>query len=171
MLLLPRIALYSARHCLTMGHVCPASAVSTMAFISYHHRKTGTNASVQTHGAHPRKHCNYFPTTNQFSTSCLFANESMQLQKGGKVSFSTTSGDTNVSSSAHKRPVDAPFFPIYYNDVYEVDLPPGHRFPMEKYKKVRKKLQAKIEALDEEEQDRTYCGEILIVWQFDNFQH
>ena len=33
------------------------------------------------------------------------------------------------------------FFPIYYNDVYEVTLPPNHRFPMEKYRKVREKVQ------------------------------
>ena len=26
-----------------------------------------------------------------------------------------------------------PYFPMYYNDVYEVILPQGHRFPMEKY--------------------------------------
>lgn len=30
---------------------------------------------------------------------------------------------------------------IYYNDVYKVDLPETHRFPMEKYKLVRKKVQ------------------------------
>lgn len=33
------------------------------------------------------------------------------------------------------------FFPIYYNDVYEVTLPPNHRFPMGKYRKVREKIQ------------------------------
>lgn len=26
---------------------------------------------------------------------------------------------------------------LFYNDVYKVDLPPGHRFPMEKYRLVR----------------------------------
>ena len=36
------------------------------------------------------------------------------------------------------------FFPIYYNDVYEVTLPPNHRFPMEKYRKVREKVQTTI---------------------------
>jgi acetoin utilization deacetylase AcuC-like enzyme len=34
-----------------------------------------------------------------------------------------------------------PFFPIYYNDVYEFPLPPNHRFPMDKYGKVRKLVQ------------------------------
>ena len=37
-----------------------------------------------------------------------------------------------------------PFFPIYYNDVYEVILPDNHRFPMEKYGKVRKLAQTWI---------------------------
>jgi hypothetical protein len=37
-----------------------------------------------------------------------------------------------------------PYFPIYYNDVYEVDLPKGHRFPMEKYRRVRLALQDRI---------------------------
>jgi acetoin utilization deacetylase AcuC-like enzyme len=31
---------------------------------------------------------------------------------------------------------------FYYNDIYEVPLPPQHRFPMEKYKLVREKLTA-----------------------------
>jgi acetoin utilization deacetylase AcuC-like enzyme len=34
-----------------------------------------------------------------------------------------------------------PFFPIYYNDVYEMPLPPNHRFPMGKYGQVRKLVQ------------------------------
>jgi len=40
------------------------------------------------------------------------------------------------------RPAAAiPFFPIYYNDVYEVNLPPNHRFPMDKYRQVRERVQ------------------------------
>lgn len=27
--------------------------------------------------------------------------------------------------------------PLFYNDVYHVDMPPNHRFPMEKYRLVR----------------------------------
>ncbi|CAN0545732.1 unnamed protein product, partial [Ectocarpus sp. 8 AP-2014] len=30
-----------------------------------------------------------------------------------------------------------PDLPLFYNDVYRVDLPDGHRFPMEKYRLVR----------------------------------
>ena len=35
---------------------------------------------------------------------------------------------TSDSSDVREEPVDAPYFPIYYNDVYEVDLPPRHRY-------------------------------------------
>ena len=37
-----------------------------------------------------------------------------------------------------------PYFSIYYNDVYEVDMPPGHRFPMAKYRQVREAVQSKL---------------------------
>ena len=37
-----------------------------------------------------------------------------------------------------------PFYRLYYNDVYEVILPPKHRFPMEKYAKVRRLIQKMI---------------------------
>ena len=44
--------------------------------------------------------------------------------------------------------LDAPSFTIYYNDVYEVDMPPGHRFPMKKYRLVREGVQAKVAAAE-----------------------
>lgn len=40
-----------------------------------------------------------------------------------------------------------PYFPIYYNDVYEVPLPPNHRFPMDKYRRVRERLQKLVQDL------------------------
>jgi acetoin utilization deacetylase AcuC-like enzyme len=52
---------------------------------------------------------------------------------------------SSTEATALKQP--KPFFPIYYNDVYEVQLPPNHRFPMEKYRKVRENIQARINAL------------------------
>jgi acetoin utilization deacetylase AcuC-like enzyme len=47
------------------------------------------------------------------------------------------------------------FFPIYYNDVYEVKLPPNHRFPMEKYRKVRDIVQNAILSLKDD--SRVHC--------------
>ncbi|CAM9811934.1 unnamed protein product [Ectocarpus sp. 8 AP-2014] len=37
-----------------------------------------------------------------------------------------------------------PDLPLFYNDVYRVDLPDGHRFPMEKYRLVREGLQGEL---------------------------
>ena len=54
-------------------------------------------------------------------------------------SASATNNDVDsVSQNSNAGDVlDAPSFTIYYNDVYEVDMPPGHRFPMKKYALVR----------------------------------
>ena len=51
-----------------------------------------------------------------------------------------------------------PFFRVYYNDVYEVPLPPRHRFPMKKYGQVRRQVQQWIAELPQEEQDLVNCG-------------
>lgn len=52
------------------------------------------------------------------------------------------------------------YFPIYYNDVYEVNLPPQHRFPMAKYAQVRKLVQAEILPSKTEYVDNVVCGEL-----------
>lgn len=53
--------------------------------------------------------------------------------------------------------VSKPFFRIFYNDVYEVKLPPNHRFPMEKYGKVRKLVQEHLAALPLSQQEKVRC--------------
>ena len=55
------------------------------------------------------------------------------------MSMSTSTPSTDESES--QAPSLAPFFRIFYNDVYEVILPDGHRFPMEKYGRVRRRVQ------------------------------
>jgi acetoin utilization deacetylase AcuC-like enzyme len=54
---------------------------------------------------------------------------------------STTSSSEPVSPSLDRRP----YFSVYYNDVYEVQLPPNHRFPMEKYRQVREIVQKYVQ--------------------------
>ena len=54
--------------------------------------------------------------------------------------------------------IDTPYFKIFYNDVYEVDMPKGHRFPMGKYRKVRDKVQHKIGSLTNEEKNKVDCS-------------
>jgi acetoin utilization deacetylase AcuC-like enzyme len=54
---------------------------------------------------------------------------------------------SGISLSSHLSSLSkfSTFVQFYYNDIYEVDLPPNHRFPMEKYRKVRKTVQAEYE--------------------------
>jgi len=62
--------------------------------------------------------------------------------------------------SPHDYDLDRPYFPIYYNDVYEVDLPPGHRFPMGKYRKVREMVQKKVSEFSAQERELVQSGRI-----------
>ena len=51
-----------------------------------------------------------------------------------------------------------PYFRVYYNDVYEVILPPKHRFPMQKYAQVRTLFQKWVSDLSPEERAKVDCG-------------
>lgn len=44
---------------------------------------------------------------------------------------------TTAAALDSMHPRISPELPLFYNDVYRVDLPVGHRFPMEKYRLVR----------------------------------
>ncbi|KAL7466826.1 hypothetical protein ACHAXS_008956 [Conticribra weissflogii] len=91
-------------------------------------------------------------------TAYFFRTRNSSLQRS---KFATTLihslNSASYFESEEKEFIGTPFFPIYYNDVYEVDLPPGHRFPMGKYREVRKALQSKIEALSQDERSRVNC--------------
>ena len=50
-----------------------------------------------------------------------------------------------------------PSFRIFYNDVYEVNLPKGHRFPMNKYRQVRECVQHTFQELPMDEQEKVDC--------------
>lgn len=54
------------------------------------------------------------------------------------ISFSTSSPPTSAAGAAGDAEAAGGVMPLFYNDVYKVDLPEGHRFPMEKYRLVRK---------------------------------
>lgn len=71
-----------------------------------------------------------------------YRNKSMPLRHFLAHS-STLSGQSSTGDSVEYIP---PSFYIYYNDVYQVDLPPRHRFPMEKYAMVRKMVQSTLQA-------------------------
>jgi acetoin utilization deacetylase AcuC-like enzyme len=86
-------------------------------------------------------------------------------QRRGRSVSSAASVDASaeelISSGEEAEPTAAPrqrpSFTIYYNDIYEVKLPPNHRFPMEKYRKVRKRVQQMIQDLPEEERGLVDC--------------
>lgn len=70
---------------------------------------------------------------------------------------------TCSTSEGSRHLLDAPYFPIYYNDVYEVDLPSGHRFPMWKYRQVREAVQAKVGGLmTDDTESSVHCGKHIM---------
>jgi len=88
--------------------------------------------------------------------SCITRRAHASLRTRARA-YGTVQQSAEEVESSIRPPVDAPYFPIYYNDVYEVDLPPGHRFPMGKYRKVREAVQSKVGSLTEEEKRRVHC--------------
>ena len=86
------------------------------------------------HGSIPKSWSRQILTT---TTLDLVGNDSSPSTGSNKDS-------TSDSESSSLVPKSRSFFPIYYNDVYEVTLPPNHRFPMEKYRQVRQKVQQHI---------------------------
>ena len=73
----------------------------------------------------------------------------------------TAENDPPAIHGVRNRSADLlPYFPIYYNDCYEVELPRGHRFPMEKYRKVRMALQNKILSSGDAKK-QVDCGEFV----------
>ena len=87
---------------------------------------------------------------------------SVQCELSSSTNTATAEEDESPSTAPRYMDHHMPFFPIYYNDVYEVDLPQGHRFPMEKYRKVRMALQDKISTIDDEHKN-VKCGEKIKV--------
>ena len=79
------------------------------------------------------------------------------VQAGSRTSILLSSGFHTSSNQIEQYNISAPadlhrpYYQIYYNDVYEVPLPPKHRFPMSKYRQVRERIQNKILNLSNEE--------------------
>lgn len=68
-----------------------------------------------------------------------------QRCRGGRRSNSRVS-----LSTAAVRTGDVTSISLFYNDVYRVDLPEGHRFPMDKYRLVREGLQRELQLSEDE---------------------
>jgi len=76
------------------------------------------------------------------------------LGRATTSSAKTTTTSSAIDGSGNNTP---PYFPIYYNDVYEVRLPPKHRFPMGKYRKVRLMVQEYVNNLPAPDRSRVRC--------------
>ena len=113
-------------------------------------------------------YCRAFPTPSSCSYQCMSgrlyhntpvansdARQAFQQHIPSK-SCRFISGRLYHNTPTNK--IYTPYFKIFYNDVYEVDMPKGHRFPMEKYRKVRKKVQHKIGSLTDEEKSKVDCS-------------
>lgn len=79
--------------------------------------------------------------TNSFQTRRI----ADKLNSGFPIKASTQVATAESSGREAPGPKSmVPYFPIYYNDVYEVKLPKNHRFPMEKYRQVREMVQQRV---------------------------
>lgn len=94
-----------------------------------------------------------------FCCSTFVSVERRKIKVNSSRFFNSITGFDNrneihkgVNGGEKQIPPKNNFF-IYYNDVYEVNLPPKHRFPMKKYRQVRERVQASIG----QNVDRVFC--------------
>ena len=111
-------------------------------------------------------YCRAFPTPSSYSYRCI----SGSLYRNTLINNNDRQSETDappscsyrcISGRLYNTPtnnIDTPYFKIFYNDVYEVDMPKGHRFPMEKYRKVREKVQHTVGSLTDEEKSKVDCS-------------
>ena len=88
---------------------------------------------------------------NFSSSSSLITTEEIDQQQQ-QQSDETTDDDSMMNNKAA-------YYRIYYNDVYKVDLPPKHRFPMNKYEQVRKQVQKQLlpQQQQQQQQNKVQC--------------
>jgi len=98
---------------------------------------------------------------NNWSGRAVRQMNAVELPKKHEA-FSAKSSPTSSLSgydrqTASQRARIVPFFRLFYNDVWKVNMPPRHRFPMDKYRIVRKKIQGEIEKLTIKERELVFC--------------
>ena len=148
-----------------------SSALACSRGFMYHQRRRLMLHHVQSHSSHQRhllvgggsvaedtivrsrydeRTYHHHRRLSSISSSASELNAETTINSQSQTEAGSTSTPTQPSSSIHIRP----YFQIRYNDVYEVNMPPGHRFPMEKYREVRLAVQEKIGGFTEVD-----CGE------------
>eukprot|EP00529_Nitzschia_sp_RCC80_P019189 CAMPEP_0113508702 /NCGR_PEP_ID=MMETSP0014_2-20120614/37166_1 /TAXON_ID=2857 /ORGANISM="Nitzschia sp." /LENGTH=511 /DNA_ID=CAMNT_0000404449 /DNA_START=467 /DNA_END=2002 /DNA_ORIENTATION=+ /assembly_acc=CAM_ASM_000159 len=94
-------------------------------------------------------------TTKASSSSTTYDESSYRPLTTGTTATSTSPDEPKPSTSTSSPPPSSSLlFRIYYNDVYKVDLPPKHRFPMWKYERVRKQIQSSLLLLESSSQQQ-----------------
>lgn len=118
-----------------------SSSATSFAFTNYQRRSSSTRAmryrnAIRTHSSQFGRN---YPGQRQNGVYQYFG-----FALKHSRSFTTDAADTQTTSDPESLSSSTPFFRLFYNDVYEVNLPPKHRFPMGKYRKVRERVQEKV---------------------------
>jgi hypothetical protein len=112
----------------------------------HHHRGTNDDGVFLPHGRSTMTSSTRKKTLSRrriLSTNRLFSSSDGRIDEGiPPYPMSSSSSSSSLSSS---------LFRLYYNDVYEVQLPPKHRFPMKKYQLVRKRIQQNLLEMEGDE--------------------
>ena len=140
-ILLPSFMINTFRRCVATAFTRHVAAVDLCGTKCYHHH-------------HQQQ------LSTAFSSSSSSSSSSGGMEKAGD---GYEEKSTSQSTSPNDYDLNRPYFPIYYNDVYEVDLPPGHRFPMDKYRRVREMVQKKVSEFSAEEQNIVQSGRCVRV--------
>lgn len=90
--------------------------------------------------------------------NCCWRPSNVPKRRSRSLSSSASAQEIESVSEEPGFVGNRPSFRIYYNDVYEVKLPKGHRFPMNKYRLVRETIQKKITSLPEVQRAKVDCG-------------
>ena len=96
----------------------------------------------------------FLPTVN--SRTIHHHHRTKRILYSTSPSSATSDFDAVAVPLGYEEEKQKPRFRIFYNDVYEVQLPKNHRFPMNKYRQVREMVQQSFRELPEEEQHRVH---------------
>jgi hypothetical protein len=89
------------------------------------------------------------------SVGSMMEESVLLLSRSDTSTSSPTGNDDNHHNDDDDNEASSRHFRVYYNDVYEVQLPPNHRFPMKKYRMVRELIQREVLQRQLQQQRRT----------------
>lgn len=101
----------------------------------------------------------FMSNTNDLNSDRVHGASPIGFSTAAATDFMANDEPAGANAMCTNETQHSPTFRVYYNDVYEVNLPPRHRFPMGKYRKVRERVQKLISSLPDEEQETVNCGE------------